>query len=258
MTTSAAFMAAATIAGGSLPCAFLGCIVTTMGSAPASATASISAMAIDMVLVSAQIHTRSPGRTRAAVRTRLRTLSSRDTAVVMGRSFRPYRLLARPARFLAAAGRRTPGKQPPIASALLPQEGSTMRTISAVLALALLLGVLGMASTTVTNAQERPFVVALGAEPRSLLPMLIVDWTTNVQQMNIYDRLYYWDGDPPRIKPSLAAEPVQTPDELTWIIKLRAGVKFSNGDSLTSDDVKSTIESLLDPKNQSAYRPPFP
>ena len=132
-----------------------------------------------------------------------------------------------------------------------------MRTISAVLALALLLGVLGMASTTVTNAQERPFVVALGAEPRSLLPMLIVDWTTNVQQMNIYDRLYYWDGDPPRIKPSLAAEPVQTPDELTWIIKLRPGVKFSNGDPLTSDDVKSTIEWLLDPRNQSAYRPRF-
>jgi peptide/nickel transport system substrate-binding protein len=34
-------------------------------------------------------------------------------------------------------------------------------------------------------------------------------------------------------------------------------VKFSNGDPLTSDDVKSTIEWLLDPRNQSAYRPRF-
>jgi peptide/nickel transport system substrate-binding protein len=107
------------------------------------------------------------------------------------------------------------------------------------------------------NAQERPLVIALGAEPRSLLAMHIVDWTTNVQALNIYDRLYYWDGMPPRIKPSLAAELPQTPDDRTWIIKLRPGVKFSNGDPFTADDVKFTIEWLLDPKNKTHYLPRF-
>ncbi|MDR7481582.1 MAG: ABC transporter substrate-binding protein [Armatimonadota bacterium] len=107
------------------------------------------------------------------------------------------------------------------------------------------------------QAQERPLVVALGAEPRSLLAMHIVDWTTNVQQMNIYDRLYFWDGMPPRIRPSLAAELPQTPDDLTWVIKLRPNVRFHNGDPLTAEDVKSTIEWLLDARNQSHYRPRF-
>ncbi|MGH7418448.1 MAG: ABC transporter substrate-binding protein, partial [Candidatus Rokuibacteriota bacterium] len=124
------------------------------------------------------------------------------------------------------------------------------------LVVALALGALSITPTP-TGAQERPLVIALGAEPRSLMAMRIVDWTTNVQQMNIYDRLYYWDGDPPRIKPSLAAELPQTPDDLTWIIKLRPNVKFHNGNPLTADAVKWTIEWLLDPKNESHYRPRF-
>jgi peptide/nickel transport system substrate-binding protein len=127
---------------------------------------------------------------------------------------------------------------------------------SAVGLMALLLALAGSLPPA-GRAQERPLVVALGAEPRSLLAMHIVDWTTNVQQMNIYDRLYFWDGMPPRIKPSLAADLPQTPDDLTWIVKLRPNVRFHNGDPFTAEDVKSTFEWLLDPRNQSHYRPRF-
>ncbi|MGQ0571166.1 MAG: ABC transporter substrate-binding protein [Armatimonadota bacterium] len=131
-----------------------------------------------------------------------------------------------------------------------------MRVMAVAFAVALLLAL--VANITVpTIAQERPIIIALGAEPRSLMAMRIVDWTTNVQQMNIYDRLYFWDGDPPRIKPSLAAELPQTPDDLTWIIKLRPNVRFHNGDPLTAEAVKWTIEWLLDPRNESHYRPRF-
>ncbi|MGH2372520.1 MAG: ABC transporter substrate-binding protein [bacterium] len=131
-----------------------------------------------------------------------------------------------------------------------------MRMLGIGLVVALLLALVGNTSMPI-GAQERPLVIALGAEPRSLMAMRIVDWTTNVQQGNIYDRLYFWDGDPPRIRPSLAAEPVQTPDDLTWVIKLRSGVRFHNGDPLTADAVKWTIEWLLDAKNESHYRPRF-
>ncbi len=128
-----------------------------------------------------------------------------------------------------------------------------MRVLGIGLAVALLLGLVGNAGIPI-GAQERPLIIALGAEPRSLMGMRIVDWTTNVQQMNIYDRLYYWDGDPPRIKPSLAAELPQTPDDLTWIIKLRPNIRFQNGEPLGAEAVKFTIEWLLDPRNESHYR----
>ncbi len=131
-----------------------------------------------------------------------------------------------------------------------------MRRFALALTLVVSLVLVGGASQP-SGGQERTLVVALGAEPRSLLAMHIVDWTTNVQLLNIYDRLYYWDGMPPRIKPSLAADLPQTPDDRTWVIKLRPNVKFSNGDPLTAEDVKFTFEWLLDPKNLSHYRPRF-
>ncbi len=131
-----------------------------------------------------------------------------------------------------------------------------MRRIGLLFTFVLALGALGQLSGP-TVAQEHPLVVALGAEPRSLMAMAIVDWTTNVQQMNIYDRLYYWDGIPPQIKPSLAADLPSTPDDLTWVIKLRPNVRFSNGDPFTAEAVKFTLDWLLDPANKSHYQSRF-
>ncbi|MDR7417279.1 MAG: ABC transporter substrate-binding protein [Armatimonadota bacterium] len=131
-----------------------------------------------------------------------------------------------------------------------------MRVFAVVLLSVLLLG---SAATTPAPlaAQDRPLVVALGAEPRSLIAMRVVDWTTLVQILNIYDRLYYWDGDPPRIKPGLAAEMPQTPDELTWVIKLRPNVRFHNGEPFGAEALKYQLDWILDPRNESHYRPRF-
>ncbi|MGE3797051.1 MAG: ABC transporter substrate-binding protein [Thermomicrobiales bacterium] len=43
------------------------------------------------------------------------------------------------------------------------------------------------------------------------------------------------------------AESWSNPDELTWEFKLRSGVKFHNGDSLTADDVVATLERWTNP-----------
>lgn len=131
-----------------------------------------------------------------------------------------------------------------------------MRVFALIVALALLLG-LAAAGSAPTAAQEKPLVIALGAEPRSLIAMRVVDWTTLVQILNVYDRLYYWDGDPPRIKPGLAAEAPQTPDDLTWVIKLRPNVKFHNGEPFNAEAVKHQFEWILDARNESHYRPRF-
>lgn len=59
--------------------------------------------------------------------------------------------------------------------------------------------------------------------------------------------------------PSLEAQPelaerIEQKDELTWDVLLRAGLRFSDGSSLTSEDVVYTYASVLDPAIGSLYR----
>jgi peptide/nickel transport system substrate-binding protein len=61
----------------------------------------------------------------------------------------------------------------------------------------------------------------------------------------VYDSLLYWDQDL-RVQPGLA-ESYETPDELTYVFKLREGVTFHNGKELTAEDVKFSIDSIITP-----------
>lgn len=60
-----------------------------------------------------------------------------------------------------------------------------------------------------------------------------------------YDSLVEWDKDL-IVQPALA-ESWSTPDEKTYIFKLRQGVKFHNGDEVTAEDVKYSIELQANP-----------
>ena len=60
----------------------------------------------------------------------------------------------------------------------------------------------------------------------------------------IYDRLVTLD-DYGRFQPALAAEWSHDAAEKNWQFRLRAGVKFSNGSSLTSSDVANALQGLL-------------
>jgi peptide/nickel transport system substrate-binding protein len=51
------------------------------------------------------------------------------------------------------------------------------------------------------------------------------------------------------LKPLLAESWDESADHLTFTIKLRRGVKFHNGDKLTSKDVKATFDAILLPAN---------
>src|SRR5206468_921841 len=57
------------------------------------------------------------------------------------------------------------------------------------------------------------------------------------------------------VQPDLAdSMPTTSSDGKTVTVKIRGGVKFHNGDALTSADVKYTFDRIIDPKNAAVAR----
>jgi len=128
-------------------------------------------------------------------------------------------------------------------------------------ALRLLVVVLVMSTVGVsaTSAQDRTrtkeIVVGFGAEPRTMLGVTIVDWTTNNMLEHIYDRLL--DRDPKTLKPKpMLATGWKLVNDTTWEFTLRKGVKFHNGEPFDAQSIKATFEYMLDPANKSHYATP--
>jgi len=127
------------------------------------------------------------------------------------------------------------------------------------ISLALLASLLGLLlQSTHAHAQDRAnakeVIVGLAAEPRSLLPNTIVDWTTHTQLEQIYDRLV--DRDPKTYKPIPAlATGWKIVNDTTWEFTLRSGVKFHNGEPFNAQSVKATFDYMKDPANKTHYQP---
>src|SRR5262245_60955156 len=102
------------------------------------------------------------------------------------------------------------------------------------------------------RVKTKEIVVGIGAEPRTMLGVMIVDWTTNNMLEHIYDRLLDRDSKTFKPKPMLA-ESWKIVNDTTWEFKLRKGVKFHNGEPFTAASVKATIDYALDPANKTHY-----
>ena len=130
-----------------------------------------------------------------------------------------------------------------------------MRRSISIVALALV----AVATVSPAHAQDRSkskeVVIGLGAEPRTMLAVTIVDWTTNNMLEHIYDRLLDRDAKTLKPKPMLATE-WKTINDTTWEFKLRRGVKFHNGEPFDAQSVKATFDYMLDPANKSHYATP--
>ena len=126
-----------------------------------------------------------------------------------------------------------------------------MRRLNVLLAVALSLAAAGPAPAQ-DRARSKEVVIALGAEPRTMLAVTIVDWTTNTQLEHIYDRLL--DRDPRTLKPKpMLATGWKIVNDTTWEFTLRQGVRFHNGEAFNADSVKATMEYLQNPANKSHY-----
>src|SRR5438270_166685 len=108
-----------------------------------------------------------------------------------------------------------------------------MRRLTALLPVAIALA-LRWSAPTRAQSRGKEIVVGLGAEPRTMLAVTIVDWTTNNMLEHMYDRLL--DRDAKTFKPRpMLAESWRIVNDTTWEFKLRKGVKFHNGEPFTPE-----------------------
>ena len=88
-------------------------------------------------------------------------------------------------------------------------------------------------------------VYALNSEP-------LTNWDPAIEfsngihvHNNMYEQLVRYDSETETIIPLLAESYSFSDDGLTWTFKLREGVKFQNGDDLTAEDVKYSIDRTM-------------
>jgi peptide/nickel transport system substrate-binding protein len=120
--------------------------------------------------------------------------------------------------------------------------------------LIMLFALLGLSLLAPVVAQEKPqgelriALAFLGAQ--RLIPWAEVpSGGIKQHQILIYDYLVGCTDDG-QLAPEggIAQSWEEAPDKLSWTFTLRQGVKFHNGADLTAEDVKFSIDSVLDPK----------
>src|SRR5215470_2811934 len=116
--------------------------------------------------------------------------------------------------------------------------------------LILLLVVLTLPSTPAL-AQTR-FVFANESPYDTMDPHAAFDVGRVAVRLNLYDGLYRWLDNPPKLEPWLAESHTVSPDGLTYTFKLRKGAKFHDGSEITAEDVRYSIERILAMKKGAA------
>jgi peptide/nickel transport system substrate-binding protein len=90
-------------------------------------------------------------------------------------------------------------------------------------------------------------------EPESLNPIGPIDNGSSFTIIQLFDRLVEYMPGEEDPQPGLAEEWEVSDDGLTYDFTLREGVRFSNGDPLTPDDVLFSLRRWADPKLNVAY-----
>ena len=117
------------------------------------------------------------------------------------------------------------------------------------------LELLGARSATAQGTPKRggTLVAAAEIDPVSLDPHTNSNFSAIQAYDHLYETLTSYD-EKTNIVPALAQSWEVTNGGKTYTFKLRPNVKFHNGQVMTGDDVKYSIERVLDPKTASPWR----
>src|SRR5256885_16761685 len=130
-----------------------------------------------------------------------------------------------------------------------------MRHRSLLLLLLLVLALL-LAVTPRAHAQPKDtLTVALVSHAPTLDPHMHFERVGILVNINMFDSLLHRNTKL-EYEPSLATswKPI---NDTTWEFKLRKGVKFHNGDPLTAEDVKFSIERVTEPGKEKKKSPQY-
>ena len=130
-----------------------------------------------------------------------------------------------------------------------------LTTTVAASALALMIG---MASTNVQAEQLDPnakpggeIVITYKDDVATLDPAIGYDWQNWSMIKSLFDGLMDYEAGTTTLRPDMAESYEISPDGQTFTFKLRKGVKFHNGREMTAEDVKYSIERVVNPTTQS-------
>ncbi len=107
-----------------------------------------------------------------------------------------------------------------------------------------------------TSGQPRrggTLVVGQDVDPVSLDPHTNSNFSALIGYEHIYESLTGYD-EKTSIVPALAEKWEISNGGKTYVFRLRADVKFHNGQTMTAEDVKYSIDRVIDPKTASPWR----
>ncbi len=122
-------------------------------------------------------------------------------------------------------------------------------------ALALMLAISsgpGMAEERDPNAKPGgEIIITYKDDVATLDPAIGYDWQNWSMIKSLFDGLMDYEAGTTTLRPDLAESYEISEDGTTFTFKLRQGVKFHNGREMTAEDVKYSIERVVNPKTQS-------
>src|SRR4051794_11250865 len=115
-------------------------------------------------------------------------------------------------------------------------------------------GVIAAGLPTHVFAQARKNTLVLGidiSDTITLDPARLAQYTSPMTVAAAYDSLVTLvPGQYIDVKPSLATKWARTPDGKGWRFTLRDGVKFASGAPMTAEDIKWSIDRVMNLKDQ--------
>ena len=99
--------------------------------------------------------------------------------------------------------------------------------------------------------QGGEIVITYKDDVATLDPAIGYDWQNWSMIKSLFDGLMDYEPGTTTLRPELAESYEISPDGQTFTFKLRQGVKFHNGREMTADDVKYSLERVVNPKTQS-------